>query len=399
MRFRDWITLSPLFFRSIGKLPARHLFYLGRQLRNENPQRHNGRLYINSFFPPYPSKAFDKFFDAVLNKKRIPYSTYFAVTPDCPYKCPHCSYGGRGKTRLDTKQVLDVIRQIKSLGTTIIGFTGGEPLLRTDIAELVKEASSECATVIFTTGHNLNKALALKLKEAGLDCIMIGIESPNRDEHDRIRGVSGSFNEAVCAIQMARQANLYTAISTIGTKEKILSGQIELLAQLAQRMSVMEFRILEPVATGGSWGKDNVFLDGQQSQRLCDFHKKWNRKKKKPAVAAFSYLESKEMFGCGAGYHHLFIDSSGEVCPCDLTPLSFGNCLTENLESIWTEMGQVFNQPRTSCFMKSLCRDKSCLKENKLPLEKEKSVSLCQQFAASKELPKIYANYFKGREK
>ncbi len=396
MQFRDWITLFPVFLKCFNKLPASHLWYLAKQLKNENPHRHNGKFYINTFFPPYPSKAFDRFLDIVIQRKRVPFSTYFAVTDKCPFKCPHCSYGKHRKGELNTMEALEVIKQIKTLGTTTVGFTGGEPLAREDIIELIRSVGDDTSTILFTTGYRLNQDLARQLKSVGLGCIMIGIESTNPAEHDKIRGVQNSFDEAIRAINLSLKAGLYTAISTVGTRQKIITGQIEHLAELAAEYGVHEFRILEPIPTGSLWDQQSEVLTQQESQKLADFHKQWNRKKRGPAISGFSYLESDEMFGCGAGFHHLFIDAVGNVCPCDLTPLSFGNVLEKPLELIWQRMGQFFNLPRCGCFMKELCNNIQ-YPENQyeLPLAMDESIVLCKAIKHKTELPMVYKKLFR----
>lgn len=392
------LKLFPLFTRCLGKLPSRHLLYIAKQLLNENPHQHNGRIYINTFFPPYPSKAFDRFLDSVIQKKRVPYSTYFAVTDKCPFKCPHCSYGFHKKGEMPTDKALNVIKQIKDLGTVTIGFTGGEPLLRHDITELVAAASDDCATIIFTTGYQLTKELALQLKENALGCMMIGIESDDPTEHDKTRAVPGSFTQAIKAIELSLNAGLYTAISTVATPNKITQGHIQKLAELATKYGVHEFRILEPIPTGNLYGHPDEILTNEQSQQLTDFHKRWNKKNQGPAISAFSYLESDQMFGCGAGFHHLFIDAIGNACPCDLTPLSFGNLLEEPLKDIWLRMGTYFPLPRCGCLMKELCTTITPEKNCELPLAKLKSLELCRALAHNEKLPKIYGNLFKNQK-
>jgi MoaA/NifB/PqqE/SkfB family radical SAM enzyme len=408
MRLHDWATLAPLFFRSPGKLPLAHLWYMARRLRNENPHRHDGQLHINSFFPPYPSAPFDRFMEAAMQARRIPYSTYFAVTDECPFHCAHCSLGGRPAGRMSTAEAKDVIRQILSVGTITVGFTGGEPLMRGDIVELVACAGDNrqqpsllgAATILFTTGHGLTTELACMLKDAGLDCIMIGLESAKAAAHDVTRGVEGSYREALAAVNTAKVAGLYTAISTIATREKFASGDIRALAELGARIGVHEFRILEPIPTGRMAGLAGQMLGSDDSRRLADFHIDWNRRGRGPAVAAFSYLESDEMFGCGAGYHHLFIDSLGNVCPCDLTPLSFGNVLKEPLEDIWTRMGEVFASPRCGCLMKDICRhDQSVSQAASLPLSPAQSVDLCKRCKLPTQPPAIYHRLLEKKTK
>ena len=141
MKLRDWLTLTPVFLKCLGKLPIAHLWYLARQFRYENPQRHNGRLHINAFFPPCPSPAFDRFVDAAVRRRRVPYSVYYAVTDACPYHCPHCSYGRHAPGRLEPRQAVDIVEQAGRLGAVTMGFTGGEPLLRDDLPALVAAAS------------------------------------------------------------------------------------------------------------------------------------------------------------------------------------------------------------------------------------------------------------------
>jgi sulfatase maturation enzyme AslB (radical SAM superfamily) len=177
MRFHKWIQFAPVFGRCLLRLPLRHIVYMAQQFRFENPHAVSGRTHINSFFPPYPSKAFDRFLDAVFNRRRVPFSAYFAVTDQCPYACPHCSYGKHVRGSLDTAQAIEVIRQLKSIGTVTIGFTGGEPLMRNDINELVRAAGDTTATVMFTTGFGLSRDRAEQLRYAGLDCMTIGMES------------------------------------------------------------------------------------------------------------------------------------------------------------------------------------------------------------------------------
>jgi len=380
-------------------MPLSHMWYMAKRLRYENPHRHNNQVYINTFFPPVPSTAFDKFFNSVAKKKWVPFSIYFAVTDQCPYKCPHCSYGLHTKGRMDTNGALDVIAQIKSLGATIIGITGGEPLLRQDIVELVESIGDESSSIIFTTGYNLDEQLCSKFFRAGLGCLAIGIESPDGGEHDKTRGVEGSFQLALRAIQMSLEAGIYTAISTVATREKLLKGQVQQLAELATKYGVHEFRILEPIPTGGLQGRQEESLSAEESKRLADFHKQWNRKKKGPAVVCFSYLESDEMFGCGAGFHHLFVDAVGNVCPCDLTPLSFGNVTEEPLSEIWARMSQWFDRPRCGCFIKEICNklgwgDGAVV----LPLSEDQSIELCNAHRRNGKLPRIYKTLYRTKK-
>src|SRR5512136_782851 len=121
-------------------IPIRQLWKLYRSFKNERPHWFNDQIRINTFFPPYPSVSYDRFFKIIIERKRIPYQTYIAMTSACPYRCPHCSYGRRPTSQLSTNHMLKMIRDLKSLGAAIIGFTGGEPLLRQDLEVCIAAA-------------------------------------------------------------------------------------------------------------------------------------------------------------------------------------------------------------------------------------------------------------------
>ena len=117
------------------------------------------------------------------------------------------------------------------------------------------------------------------------------------------------------------------------------------------------------------------------------------------AIASFAHLESDEMFGCGAGFHHLFIDAVGNVCPCDLTPLALGNVLQQPLDEIWTHMSQWFDLPRCGCLMKHLCTETNAFNEGpELPLDQKQSEELCSCLSRDEKLPQVFANLFRDRK-
>jgi MoaA/NifB/PqqE/SkfB family radical SAM enzyme len=327
------------------------IWFTYKKYRNERPHWFNNKIIINSCFPPYPSKAFDRFADILLNQERKPFVVNFAITSNCPYSCPHCSYGKRKNEDLSTDEILKLINEIKDMGTAILGITGGEPMLRTDLEEIVTTAPPDLTTVIFTTGYNLNKKRAEKLHKAGVGCITFGIESTDPKIQDKVRGKKGSLQNTINAIKLCKDAGIYTAIGTIGTRERLKNGELDRIYDLAKSLDVGEMRLIFPMSTGRWVGKTENILRNEEIKLLNEFQIKQNRKRSGPIVASIAYLESEDIMGCNAGYNYLFIDSSGEVCPCDLTPLSFGNIKDRPLNEIWKDMEKYFQRPRLNCLM------------------------------------------------
>jgi MoaA/NifB/PqqE/SkfB family radical SAM enzyme len=378
---------SPL----LGRVPKDHLKYLAHLMENEKPHKFHDQIHLNTFFPPYPSPAFERFCEAIVSRKRVPLSLYLAITDRCPFHCSHCSYAGRDVGRMSHETLLEVIGQIKKSGTCTLGLTGGEPLLRDDLEELIRAAGPEMATIIFTTGYGLSEARAKKIAEAGPTCFTIGLESSKAEEHDAVRGLKGSFDAAERAVGLLNDAGVYTAISTIGKREKIASGELDRMYELGRRWGVKEFRIIAPVATGAMVTCAASMLTDEEYQTLYDFHAKYNTASGDgPVVASFAYLESEKLFGCGAGYHHVFIDANGEVCPCDLTPMGFGNVTKEPFSEIWTRMGEFFDKPRCKCLMGKIAQTGKLANYEKLPLAKEESLKVCPHREPNEPVPEAY---------
>ena len=397
MNLATTFRLMRMFGRLVGRVPTGHLWYLLRQLSGEKPHAFDGQLRINTFFPPYPSPAFDRFCENLIARARAPYSTYIAVTSRCPCRCAHCSIAGRAGEDLTTEQWQAVIRQIKGLGACTLGLTGGEPLDRDDLETLIAAAGPEMATIVFTSGHGLDAARARRLASAGVTCVTVGLDGPDAERHDAVRQVDGSFTAARQAVDACNAAGVYTAVSTVAFRERIASGQIDAMAELAARWGAREFRILAPVATGGLAGCAAAMLTDEERSRLGDLHRRYNRRRGGPAIASFARLESDELFGCGAGYHHLFIDPGGEVCPCDLTPLSFGNVLRQPLQEIWREMADHFPRPRCGCMMNRLAEPVRHA-DGPLPLAPERSRKLCPPPGEGDPLPEAYRRLLRTQD-
>lgn len=338
----------------LGRLPPSHLALLLWRMRGERPHRAGAQVRINSFFPPWPSPAFDRFCDALAARRRVPQSTYLAVTGRCPYACAHCSYGGRPAAEPSTAALLARVAEVKQLGGAILGFTGGEPLLRPDLADLVRAAGPELSTIVFTTGHGLDRARAAELAAAGLGCLTLGLERADPAAHDAVRGAPGSFEVARAAAAAAREAGLYLAASTVATRDKLEDGELPRLHALAAAWGARELRVLSPGATGRLAGDAGAMLRPEERAALSRFHVRTNRAGRGPVVAAAAHLEADALFGCGAGYHHLFVDAAGEVCPCDLLPVRFGRAGEEPLAAIWARMGETFGRPRCGCALAPL---------------------------------------------
>lgn len=364
------------------------------KFRKERPHWFNDQIRINSAFPPYPSQAFDRITDIIKNQKRLPHTIDFAVTSKCPYQCPHCSYGKRKKEDLITNQILNLINEIKNLGTVILGITGGEPMIRSDLEEIVSASSPELTTIVYTTGFNFSKKRAEELYNANIGSIIIGIDSADPKIQDRVRGEKGSLKLGINALKICNEVGIYTGINTVATRERIKNGELERIYNLAYSLNVGELRLNFPISTGRWAGCTNKQLKTEELDLLKKIQKRLNKKQSGPIVTTLAEYESESYMGCNTGYQTLFIDSSGEVCPCDFTPLSFGNIKHKPLKDIWKQMEEYFPRPRADCLMREIS---SQIKSESLPTPPNESIKLIPRLNKGSPLPKIYKKLTKRK--
>lgn len=373
-------------------LPIKTLFYLYDWLKYEHITRmQDGRYVINSFLPPMPGKGYSRMFENLLSGRKIsPVSAYIAVTSKCIYDCWHCSYKNRNNDELTIDEIYRTIDDLVEVGVSIIGITGGEPILRNDIAQIVQKASSVADTMLFTNGFNFTEKLAEELKSAGLWAVAVSLDSCDPEVHNKKRNNSFAYEKAIEAVKICKQYGFYTMLTTVPDIESLKSKEYEKIYQLARLLNVDEYRIVEPMPTGKLICSDKFVLSDELRNQIRDFHRSINLKNLYPKVCAFAQVESQEYFGCCAGSMHLFIDSSGNVCPCDFTPLSFGNIKTEPFKECWNRLNNAFKLPRRTCFILENYNLISEYYSESLPLGCEKSLEVMKRVSDS-DLP----DYFK----
>jgi MoaA/NifB/PqqE/SkfB family radical SAM enzyme/SAM-dependent methyltransferase len=361
-----------------SKLHPKVAAFLKDYVTHEKVIRFDGKKILNTFFPPYPSPAFDNMaaqFNAIGEvDERSLFSVTLAVTNRCPYNCWHCYNAGRSQRDVPLEALIETARQLRELNVVNVTLTGGEPLLRPDLEEVIRAFDEKACLSLNTTGAGLTVERARALRDAGLFAIGVSLDSTDPVEHNRMRGRKGAFNTALNALAMASEAGLYPYIIAVGTHEFIEQDRFEAFMHFAGTAGAREVHVLEPSASGKLSGHAEVLLRPEEKRQLLDYQREVADREDLPILSTFLYVESAKAFGCGAGLTHLYIDGSGEVCPCNLVPLSFGNVTREPLVRILDRMGAHFRKPRTCCVGHTLSPHISA---ETLPLSPEESERLC----------------------
>lgn len=331
------------------KLALNHVFSQSKLTRL------NGRVYSNTFTPYYPSLAYDRFVQGLRSLIRgvpCPVVTNFAVTARCPCNCWHCSFAERDRRdKLTLEDMKNAIARVQDLGTAVIGLTGGEPLLRDDLADIIAAIDERSLSLLFTTGFELTRNRVKTLKAAGLGIPVISLDHYDPEVHDRGRNRPGMHAAAVKAIDLFQQEGFYVAVSFVPDRE-LMSNREEVykVIEFFKALGVNDMRLTSPILAGRLTAHPDRLLSKKQVETIYEIQRFCTRTPGYPGVFAYDYFESEHFYGCGAGYNYMFIDSRGNLCPCDFTMLSLGNILERPLADIWAETGRAFSRPGCTCY-------------------------------------------------
>lgn len=386
MKGKEFLTQvlhEPPFSRLHPKVAA----FLKGYLEHEKVVKFRDKYMVNTNFPPYPSAAFDNMaaqFNMIGDVvERSLFSVTLAVTNRCIYNCWHCYNAARSCHDVPIEILLDVVRQLRELNVVNVTLTGGEPLLRSELEQVAAAFGEKTFLSLNTTGVGLTPERASALHESGLFAVGVSLDAANPAEHDRMRGCEGAFTTALKALKTAADASLYPYVIAVATHDFLQPERFETFMRFAADCGALEVHLLEPSANGKLAGRTDVLLSPKERQRILDFQHEVATHDEWPILSSFTYVESRNAFGCGAGLTHLYIDGSGEVCPCNLVPLSFGNVAREPMVRILERMGEHFHNPRICCVGKTLSRH--CCGDS-LPLPPDVSTRICKA-----HLPKRHA--------
>jgi pyrroloquinoline quinone biosynthesis protein E len=151
-----------------------------------------------------------------------PYTLVAELTHRCPLRCPYCSNPVElVGAEIETRHWLRVIEQAAALGVAQLHFSGGEPLLRDDLEELVRAARTHgLYTNLITSGIPLDRERLSALREAGLDCVQVSIQDAEAARSDRIAGAR-SFEQKLAVARWTRELGMALTINVVLHRENL----------------------------------------------------------------------------------------------------------------------------------------------------------------------------------
>lgn len=331
----------------------------------KNLGKWKGKRVANTFAPPLGSGPMYRLFlnsiKGRIFRYPLPVAVTFAVSYKCQCNCVHCSAGKHmknGVKELSTIEAKRVIDESQNLGVSIMAFTGGEPLLRDDIFELISYVNKKKAVpILFTNGQFLTDENIQRLVNSGLYSLFVSIDSPIAEEHDNLRNMPGLFESAIEGIRKAKLKGIFVGLSSYATRSATNAGMYKKIYKLAKELGVHNLMLFDGVPTGNMLKDTSEILTPEQREEIRLFSSKIFKNKEIPPLSSQSWQNSIEGYlggiGCLAGHIQYYVSAYGDVTPCDFTPLSFGNIRNEPLRDIWSRMVRhpAYDHKSTFCRM------------------------------------------------
>ncbi|UCG48349.1 MAG: radical SAM protein [Phycisphaerales bacterium] len=201
---------------------------------------------------------------------RAPVAVYNCVAA-CNLRCVHCyssSDAGRRYPLLNTDQSKKLLAQLADADCPVVLFSGGEPLLRPDLFELLVEAKRiGLRTVISTNGTLIDLATARKLAELDLAYVGISIDGPE-DFHDRFRQSDGCFKAALAGFQNCRDAGLRTGLRFTITKQN--APHVPAVFDVAAEAGIRRLCWYHLVRSGRASDMAGLTVTSEQTRQVLD---------------------------------------------------------------------------------------------------------------------------------
>lgn len=286
------------------------------------------------------------------------------LTYRCPLHCPWCSNPldfDKYKNELTTEEWIKVLHDGRKMGALQLGLTGGEPMLRDDIEELVIEAEKlGYYSNLITSGIGLTPDRLRALKKGGLKQIQLSLQSSDREINNKLVGVD-VYDQKLAVAQDIKSQGFPMVLNVPVCKQNI--AQTRDILKMAEELGVeyLEFANLQYY----NWALLNrsEFLPTREELEDAEQAVKETRKRLGNKMAIYfvipDYYDDRPK-ACmnGWGAIHLTIAPDGTALPCQesraIKTLEFPNVREHSLDWIWNE-SPVFNEFRGDKWMKEPC--------------------------------------------
>lgn len=305
------------------------------------------------------------------------------LTRRCNLACAHC-YLDAGTLKdgvageLSVSEVCDILNEAAVCGPgAMIVLTGGEPLLRNDIEQIVEHgADLGLGMVIGTNGMALTESRVRSLKDAGTMGVGISVDSLEPASHDEFRGLDGAWHKTMQGIENCRKIGLPFQIHFSVTRQNV--DELDAMIDFSRNVGAMVLNIFFLVCTGRGETMTDIspqkyddvmgeIIDAQAKyddiiiRARCAPHFKRVAFQRAPDNA-LNRISGMDGDGCIAASHYVRVTAEGAVTPCPYIEDVAGNTREQSFSSIWknSELLEEMRNPKLegkcgACEFRALC--------------------------------------------
>lgn len=329
------------------------------------------------------------------NFNERPFLVIWETTRACDLACVHCRAEAKPlpePDELSHEEAKRLIREVREMGTPILVFSGGDPLKRNDLDELLRYAKSlkiRTGTIPAVT-PNLTRQRLTELKGTGVDQIAFSLDAASAKVHDEFRRVEGVFDRTLQAVGWANELGLNVQINSLINIHNL--ERLDELVGLIENLNVVFWEVFFLVPVGR--GKELTLLDAQKFEEAFEkiyelnqrckfvikvteaphyrrFYFEKEMAKKGVDVRSLPNLSSRlpsfmvqtrvpgggighSPLSVNAGKGFIFISYRGEVFPSGFLPVSAGSIRNQNLSDIYRN-SRVLCELRDTALLKGKC--------------------------------------------
>ncbi len=298
------------------------------------------------------------------------------MTTACNLNCVHCHTAGGDPgadelTTAEAKRLLDDLSCIRNF--RMMAFTGGEPLMRSDLYELLAYARALGFTnTIATNATLIDEKVARRLSDHGVVIAAVSLDGFTAETHDRVRGLPGSFDAAISGMRALAKAGILLHINITAMEYNV--EQLDQLMTLVDELDTGILLIYQLVPVGRGRGIVSASLGKEANEWLANFMARAQRQTNAimEPVAGPQYwpfllqrarinngvmlsMVEKIFHGCSAGRGFIYIKPDGAVWPCPFIEVSCGNVRERSFSDIWHDSNVLNDLRRREWLLKGQC--------------------------------------------
>lgn len=315
-----------------------------------------------------------------------PFTIAWEVTRACAYACVHCRADAMhtpDPNELNTEEALRLIDRLADFGSPILIFTGGDPMMRRDLHELIAYATQKglrCSLTPTATALPTTARLE-KVRDAGIRRIALSLDAPRPEIHDEFRQVKGSWQRTMDILHRAQKIGISVQVNTTISKHNV--DILDDMVPFIQEVGAVQWSLFFLVPTGRAQVKNMISAEEHERtfnwlydlsktapfdikstaapmyRRVAIERKRAEQGGDNPVTfqgAGFQYADglNRPTRGVNDGNGFLFISHVGDIQPSGFLPLTAGNVRTDDVIDVYRN-SQLFTDLRTPDKIKGRC--------------------------------------------